>query len=238
MNWGPVLLSLKVTAVATAIIFVFGLALGLLLARARFPGQALLGAVIMLPLVLPPSVVGFYLLLALGRGSPLAEWTGWQILFTWKAAAVAAAVVGLPLMVQAARAAIADVDPALENAARMLGSSEPEVFFRVTLPLARRGILAGLVLGATRALGEFGATLMIAGNIPGRTQTLPLAIYDAVQSRQYDVANRLVLLTTVLALLSLWAVQRFEAPRPPRWARQQVGPVAAPAPAQAGDRAP
>ena len=117
-----------------------------------------------------------------------------------------------PLMVGAARAAIVEVDPALENAARTLGSSEPEVLWRVTLPLARRGILAGLVLGATRALGEFGATLMIAGNIPGRTQTLPLAIYDAVQNRQYGQANAMVVLMTVLAFLSLWAVRKFENP--------------------------
>jgi molybdate transport system permease protein len=158
--------------------------------------------------------VGYYLLLALGRGSPLVEWLGWRILFTWPAAAIASTVVGLPLMVQAARAAIANVDPALENAARTLGSSEPEVLWRVTLPLARRGILAGLVLGTTRALGEFGATLMVAGNIPGRTQTLPLAIYDAVQNRQYDLANQMVLLMIGLAFLSLWCVRRME--QPPR----------------------
>ena len=141
------------------------------------------------PLVLPPTVVGYYLLLALGRGSPIDDWFGWRILFTWGAAAIASAVVGLPLLVQSARAAIAGVDPALEHAARTLGSSELEVLWRVTLPLARRGILAGLVLAAARALGEFGATLMVAGNIPGRTQTLPLAIYDAVQNRHYAQAN-------------------------------------------------
>jgi molybdate transport system permease protein len=122
-------------------------------------------------------------------------------------------------MVGAARAAIAEVDPALENAARTLGSSELEVLWRVTLPLARRGILAGLVLSATRAMGEFGATLMVAGNIPGRTQTLPLAIYDAVQNRQYAQANEMVLLMTALAFLSLWAVRRFEQPRRPRTPR-------------------
>jgi molybdate transport system permease protein len=116
-------------------------------------------------------------------------------------------------MIQAARAAIASVDPTLENAARTLGSSEPEVFWRVTLPLARRGILAGLVLGAARALGEFGATLMIAGNIPGRTQTLPLAIYDAVQNQQYGLANQMVLLMTVLGFVSLWWVRRMEPPQ-------------------------
>jgi len=215
MNWHPVLLSLQVTVVATILMTVVGLPLALLLARRRFPGATALEALVSLPLVLPPTVVGYYLLLALGRNSPVVEVFGWRILFTWGAAAIAAAIVGLPLLVLSARAAIAGVDPALENAARTLGSSETAVLWRVTLPLARRGILAGLVLGATRALGEFGATLMVAGNIPGRTQTLPLAIYDAVQNRDYTQANWMVLLMTGLAFLSLWAVRRFEQPRRP-----------------------
>lgn len=219
MNWHPVWLSLQVTAVATGVIFVGGLALAWMLARCRFPGQTLVATLLHLPLVLPPSVVGYYLLLGLGRGSPIVDWLGIRLLFTWPAAVIASAVVGLPLMVQASRAAIANVDPALENAARTLGSSEPEVFWRVTLPLARRGILAGLVLGATRALGEFGATLMIAGNIPGRTQTLPLAIYDAVQNQDYALANGLVLIMTALGFLSLWAVRHMERPRRPVWSQ-------------------
>ncbi len=210
MIWQPLILSLQVTAVATALILVAGLALALVLARRRFRGQVIVETLVNLPLVLPPTVVGYYLLLALGRGSPLVEWLGVHVLFTWAAAALASAIVGLPLMVGAARAAIASVDPALENAARTLGSSEIEILWRVTLPLARRGILAGLVLAAARALGEFGATLMVAGNIPGRTQTLPLAIYDAVQNRQYGLANQMVLLTTAVAFLSLWAVRKFE----------------------------
>ncbi len=210
MIWRPLFLSLQVTAVATLLILIFGLALALVLARRRFPGKTLVETLVNLPLVLPPTVVGYYLLLALGRGGPLVEWFGWRLLFTWGAAALASAIVGLPLMVGAARAAIANVDPALENAARTLGSSEIEVLWRVTLPLARRGILAGLVLAAARALGEFGATLMVAGNIPGRTQTLPLAIYDAVQNRQYGLANEMVLLMTGVAFLSLWAVRKFE----------------------------
>jgi molybdate transport system permease protein len=213
MSWHPLWLSLKVTAVATVLMVAVGLPLALLLARRQFRGATLLEALILLPLVLPPTVVGYYLLLALGRGSPITEWFGWHILFTWGAAAIASAVVGLPLLVLSARAAIAGVDPELEHAARTLGSSEIEVLRRVTLPLARRGILAGLVLAATRALGEFGATLMVAGNIPGRTQTLPLAIYDAVQNRNYAQANGMVLLMTVLAFLSLWAVRRIEHPR-------------------------
>ena len=215
MIYHPFLLSLQVSAVATGLIFVLGLALAWLFARRSFRGQMLAAATLNLPLVLPPSVVGYYLLVMLGRGSPVVEWFGIQVLFTWPAAVIASTVVGLPLMVQAARAAIANVDPALENAARTLGSSEPEVFCRVTLPLARRGILAGLVLGATRALGEFGATLMIAGNIPGRTQTMPLAIYDAVQNQQYGLANGLVLVMTALGFISLWSVRRMEQPRRP-----------------------
>jgi molybdate transport system permease protein len=206
----PFLLSLQVTAVATGLMLVIGLPLALLLARRRFPGVTLVETAVNLPLVLPPTVVGYYLLLLLGRGGPVAEWLGWRLLFTWGAAVIASAVVGLPLLVQSARAAIAGVDPALENAARTLGSSEAAVIWRVTLPLARRGILAGVVLAAARALGEFGATLMVAGNIPDRTQTLPLAIYDAVQNRQYAQANWMVLVMTALAFVSLWAVRRFE----------------------------
>ncbi len=225
MNWlplAPLVLSLQVTAIATLLMVVGGLPLALLLARRRFPGATLVETAVNLPLVLPPTVVGYYLLLLLGRGGPVAEWLGWRLLFTWGAAAIASAVVGLPLLVQSARAAIAGVDPALENAARTLGSSELEVIWRVTLPLARRGILAGVVLAAARALGEFGATLMVAGNIPGRTQTLPLAIYDAVQNRQYVQANWMVLVMTVLAFVSLWAVRRFEQ-------RGRSAPTAAPA---------
>ena len=216
MKWDALFLSLQVTLVATVLLTLAGLGLALWLTRSRFPGRSLVETAINLPLVLPPSVVGYYLLLALGRGSPIVEWLGWRLLFTWQAASLASALVGLPLMFQASRAALANVDPALENAARTLGSSEPEILWRVTLPLARRGILAGITLGSARALGEFGATLMVAGNIPGRTQTLPLAIYDAVQNQSYASANLMVLVMTLLALLSLWAVHQFEQPRRPR----------------------
>lgn len=210
MNWHAVLLSLQVTIVATVCLFVVGLALAYLLARRRVPGQIVIETLINLPLVLPPSVIGYYLLLTLGRGSPLFDWLDIRIIFTWKAAVVASTVVGLPLMVQTARAAIASVDPALERAARTLGSSELEVLWRVTLPLARRGLIAGLILGSARALGEFGATLMVAGNIPDQTQTLPLAIYDAVQSRQYDLAGQMVLIMTLLGFVGLWWARRLE----------------------------
>lgn len=222
MNWDALRLSLLVTAAATVLMVAVGMPLSLLLARCRFRGQTVVETVVTLPLVLPPTVVGYYLLLLLGRNGPLVRWFDLQLLFTWGAAALASAVVGLPLLVQAARAAFAGVDRSLENAARTLGSSEWEVLWRVTLPLARRGILAGLVLAAARALGEFGATLMVAGNIPGRTQTLPLAIYDAVQNRDYAQANLLVAVTTALALLSLWGVRRMEEGRNNRGNRDRL----------------
>jgi molybdate transport system permease protein len=202
-------LSLRVTAAAAVLLFAAGLGLARLLARRTFPGKAVVETLILLPLVLPPSVLGYFLLLALGRGGPLGR-LGIDILFTWQAAVVAAAVVGMPLMYTAARAAIESVDAALENAARSLGSSEVGVFFRVTFPLARRGILAGLVLGTARAFGEFGATLMVAGGVPGRTQTLPLAVYDAVQAGDYAAANTIVVVMSAIAFASLLVVQRVE----------------------------
>jgi molybdate transport system permease protein len=210
VNWDALTLSLQVTIVATTALFVAGLALAVSLARRWLPGQLIIETLIFLPLILPPSVLGYFLLLALGSGSPIVEWFHIRILFTWPAAAVASAVVGLPLMAQSARAAIAGVDRRLEDAARTLGSSELEVLWRVTLPLARRGIVAGLILGAARALGEFGATLMVAGNIPGQTQTLPLAIYDAVQARRYEQANIMALVMTSLAFAGLWWARRLE----------------------------
>ena len=197
MNWHAVTLSLQVTAVATLLLFVIGLALAYLLARRRVPGQIVLETLINLPLVLPPSVIGYYMLLALGRGSPLVEWLDIRLVFTWKAAVLASTVVGLPLMVQTARAAIASVDPALEHAARTLGSSELEILWRVTLPLARRGIVAGLILGSARALGEFGATLMFAGSFRGITQTVPLAIYERFSS---DFTGALALSAVLVAV--------------------------------------
>ena len=212
MNWSALMLSLQVTLVATTILFVVGLVLGVLLARFRIPGKMFIEIIIFLPLVLPPSVIGYFLLLALGRGSPIVEWFHVNLLFSWYAAAIASAVVGLPLMFQSARTAIASVDQMLENAARTLGSSELEILWRVTLPLARRGVIAGLILGGARALGEFGATLMVAGNIPGQTQTLPLAIYDAVQARRYDDAQMMVVVMTAVAFIGLWCVRQLERP--------------------------
>jgi molybdate transport system permease protein len=155
-------------------------------------------------------VVGYGLLLALGRGSPIKEVFGINLLFTWQAAAVASTVVALPLMVESTRVAIATVNPELEDAARTLGASELEVLWLISLPLAYRGVLAGLGLSIARGLGEFGATLMVAGSIPGRTQTLPLAIYDAVQMQDYQRANQMVLMMTVIAFTLLWGVRLLE----------------------------
>jgi len=201
---------MEVTSVATVLVVMVGTAAGLLIARVRFPGIQLVEAILLLPLVLPPSVVGYYLLRFFGSGGPIDGLFGVNVVFTWVAAVFASAVVALPLMVQAARTAIRGVDPVLENAARTLGSSEAAVFFRITLPLARRGLIAGAVLSAARALGEFGATLMVAGNIPGRTQTLPLFLYDAVQNQQYGMANLIVALLTGFGLISFIIIGRLE----------------------------
>lgn len=213
MIWEPAMLSLQVTLVASVLILGLGLGLGIGLARTHFPGQIFVSTLLNLPLVLPPSVVGYFLLLALGRGSPIKEWLGIDLLFTWQAGAIASAVVALPLMVESTRAAISSINPELESAARTLGSSELEVLWRITIPVAQRGILAGFGLSVARGLGEFGATLMVAGSIPGRTQTLPLAIYDAVQSQRYGLANGMVLMMTAIAFALLWWVRLLEGKR-------------------------
>jgi molybdate transport system permease protein len=210
MNLPPILLSIQVTFFATLGILVLGVALALFLARTRMRGKIVVETLINLPLVLPPTVVGYYLLITLGRDGPFVRLFDLNLLFTWQAAVIAAIIVALPLMVQSSKAALESVDPTIENAARTLGSTELEVIWRVTLPLARRGILAGLILGFARALGEFGATLMVAGNIPGRTQTAPLAIYDAVQAGRFVEANVLVLLLTALSFASLFIVNRMQ----------------------------
>jgi molybdate transport system permease protein len=207
--WEPLLLSLRVAALATMLVTGLGLGLGLWLARSNFRGKSLIETLVSLPLILPPSVVGYYLLLSLGRSSPLSL-LGLRVVFTWPAAVIASAVVALPLMVQSSRAAIAAVDPSLEKAAGTLGSPPWKVVWDVTLPLARRGIVAGMVLAFARSLGEFGATLMVAGNIPGRTQTLPLAIYDLVQANRMAQANAAVLLMTAVAFALLFAVNQLE----------------------------
>lgn len=205
------LLSLKVASCATLINLILGTFLGFVLAKTRIIGRNVLDALFTLPMVLPPTVMGYYLLVLFGSHGKLGQWLeqqfGVHLIFTWQGAVLAAVVVTFPLVVKPARVAFANVNPQLEQAARTLGVSEMAVFFRITLPLAWRGILAGLLLAFARALGEFGATLMIAGSIPNETQTLSIAVYEAVQAGNDVLANQLVVLISVVCVCLLWLVQ-------------------------------
>lgn len=207
------LLSLKVAGWATLLNTVLGIGMGFLLARGRFWGREVLDTILTLPMVLPPTVLGYYLLVLLGRKGILGSWLqaqfGINLIFTWQGAVIAAMVVTFPLVVKPARAAFEQVNPQLEQAARMLGLNEWAVFCRVSLPLAWRGILAGVLLAFARALGEFGATLMVAGSIPNQTQTLSIAVYEAVQAGQDDLANQLVLLISAVCITILLLVGRL-----------------------------
>ena len=205
-----VVFTVEMAALATALILVPGVAAAFLLARYRGPGKGALDTLLSLPLVLPPTVVGFLLLEVLGRNRPLGAWLserGVEIVFTWKAVVLATAVMAFPLLVRSARTAFEEVDPRLVGLARTLGAGPVAAFFRVALPLAWRGVLAGTVLAFSRALGEFGATVMVAGNIPGRTQTLALAIFHDVQVGRDDRALGLVAVTVGLAFAALWTTE-------------------------------
>jgi molybdate transport system permease protein len=210
--WIPLLLSLKVAGWATAIDVVLGVAVAFGLSRWRSPARELVDSLLTLPLVMPPTVLGYYLLVLLGRRGAIGAWLDKfdiQLVFTWQGAVIASAVVAFPLVLKSARTAFETVDPQFERAARTLGISEAAVFFRVTLPLAARGILAGALLAFARALGEFGATLMIAGNLPSRTQTLSVAVYAAVQAGDDSTANILVIVTSVTCVGTLLAAGRL-----------------------------
>jgi molybdate transport system permease protein len=213
IDWFPLWLSLRVAVVSTAIAFAAGLWIAYLLANREFRGKEVLDAAVTLPLVLPPTVLGYYLLVVIGRASPIGHlWEaifGSPLVFTWKAAVVAAVIHSLPLLVKSARAALESVDRSYERAARTLGASEWRLFWRVTLPLSRRSIFAATAIAFARSLGEFGATLMIAGNIPGRTQTMALAIYDAVESDNGRLARILVLVISAIALAILTLANRL-----------------------------
>lgn len=211
-DWFPVLLSLRVALIALIAVACLGLPVARLLARRDFYGKDLLEAAITLPLVLPPSVIGYGLLVLIGKNGVLGEalaGTGISIIFTWWAAVLASAVVAFPLMYQSAKAAFKSVDINYEKAARTLGAGEIRIFFTITLPLAWPGVIAGLVLSFARALGEFGATLMVAGNIPGQTQTIPLAIYFAVDAGDNVTARTLVAIITVFSFLVIFWVNRW-----------------------------
>jgi molybdate transport system permease protein len=212
-DWFPLMLSLKVSALATLLALVAGVALGWLFARVRFVGSGVLEAFFMLPLVLPPTVLGYGILVAAGRHSPVGAWLrenfDYTIIFSWHGAVLASAIVALPLVLKSASAAFANVDRNLEAAASTLRQSKLSVFIRVTLPLAWPGILAGTLLAFARAMGEFGASLMVAGSIPQQTQTLSMAIYDAVQAGRDDTALLLVIVTCVLSIGVLVLSNRF-----------------------------
>ncbi len=197
---------------ATAVTLLIGLPLAWLLSHRRFPGRDLLEAFVVLPLILPPTVLGYYLLLMIGRQGPIGAAlaaAGIEIAFTWRAAVIAAAVGSIALVIKAAQAGFESVDRRLEQAARTLGRSEWSIFWSVTLPLAWRAVLAGTVLAFCRAMGEFGITLMVAGSIPGRTQTLPLAIYDRVQANQMTEANALALIAIGVVVVLVFGVSRL-----------------------------
>lgn len=211
MDLFPILLSLRVATLSTILAALSGVGLAWALARRQFLGRTLVESVVVLPLILPPTVVGFYLLLLLGRTGPLGatlEALGFEIVFTWRATVIAATLASFPLVVKAVQAAFEAVDPRIEAAARTLRPTA-SVFFTISLPLAWRGILAGVILAFARSMGEFGITLMLAGSIPGRTQTLPLAIYDAVQANDLAQANTLALIVVGIVTLLLLVLSRL-----------------------------
>jgi molybdate transport system permease protein len=213
VNLTPIYLSLQVAAIATLLAGVLGIALGLLLARVKFSGRELLDVLVTAPMVLPPTVLGYYLLVLLGRASPIGRayeaLTGGSIAFSKLGAVIAATIAALPFVLKAARVAFAEIDPQLIAAAQTLGAGPLRILFQVELPLAKAGIGSGLALGFARSLGEFGITLMIAGNLPGLTQTGSIAIYDAVQAGRDGEANEMVLTMTALALALLYLVNRL-----------------------------
>jgi len=209
MTWDPLWLSYQVAAVATLLALVVGVGLAALLAR-PFPGRELSDAVITIPMVMPPTVLGYYLLVALGRrswvGGAFEDLFGRPLLFSVTGCVIAAFVGALPMVVKSSRAAIEGVDPTLLQAARTLGAGRLRAFTTVTLPLAAPGIIAGVMLGFARSLGDFGVTLMVAGDIPGETQTASLYIYDQIMANQEKRAHGAILVLTVTAVLTLWAV--------------------------------
>ena len=211
--WSALSLSLQVAGWATALNLVLGIGVGYLLARTRFVGRDLLDTLLTLPMVMPPTVLGYYLLVLLGRNGWIGRWLqdsfGIHLIFTLKGAVIAATIVAFPLVFKPARAAFEAIDRQVEEAGRVLGISEIGIFLRITLPLAWRGILAGVLLAFARALGEFGATLMVAGSIPGKTQTLSIAVYEAVQAGQDDIANTLVLITSLVCVVVLLSAGRL-----------------------------
>ncbi len=206
-------LSLQVAAAATVLIVVIGTSVAYLLAKKDFRGKELLDIILTLPLVLPPTVTGYYLILLVGRngllGKPIFDWTGWSVMFTWYAAVLASFFVALPLMLKTTRAAIESVDQNLIKISYTLGHGKLKTFFNVVLPLSKKGMIAGTILSFARAMGEFGATLMVAGNIPGRTDTMPIAIYSSASSGDWSKANLMVIFFTLVSGAFLYTANRL-----------------------------
>ncbi|AFV23748.1 molybdate ABC transporter, inner membrane subunit [Methanolobus psychrophilus R15] len=211
--WFPLVITLKIAAISTLIVAILGTIISYILARREFMGKWLVDVLVTLPMVLPPTVTGYLLIVLLGKngilGKVLFDLTGISLLFTWQVAVIAAFVVSLPLMVKTTTAAIEAVDRDFEYAAFTLGRKELETALFITLPLAKKGILAGIVLSFARAVGEFGATLMVAGNIPGRTNTMAISIYSAFQGGNNELANMLVIILVTVSLLSMAITARL-----------------------------
>ncbi len=218
-DWQLVGFTAGMAVLATLLILPPGVALAWLLARCRWHGKSLVETLVSLPLVLPPVVTGLVLLQLFGRRGPVGRWLwesfGVEVVFTWKAVVIALAVMSLPMLVRAARAAIESVHPMLEHQARTLGAGELRVFFTITLPLARRGVMAGTLLAFARALGEFGATIMIAGNIPGKTTTMSVAIYNLVQIGDDGKAWSLAGISMLIAFAAVILSERLSRPHKP-----------------------
>jgi molybdate transport system permease protein len=206
-------LSLQVASVATVFIVLIGTWIAYILARKDFRGKEVLDILLTLPLVLPPTVIGYYLVIFTGRNGLLGKhiyyWTGWSIMFTWYAAVLASFIVALPWMIQTTRAAIESVDKNLINVSYTLGHGELTTALKVILPLSKKGIIAGTVLSFARAMGEFGATLMLAGNIPGKTDTMPIAIYTSASSGDLSKANIMVIFFTLMSGIFLYIANQF-----------------------------
>ncbi|AWK44478.1 molybdate ABC transporter permease subunit [Photorhabdus laumondii subsp. laumondii] len=222
-EWQAIILSLKVSGMAVLLSLPFGILMAWILARFQFPGKSLLDSIIHLPLVLPPVVVGYLLLISMGRrgfiGEWLYDWFGISFAFSWRGAALASAIVAFPLMVRAIRLALEGVDRRLEQAARTLGANPFKVFFTITLPLSLPGVIVGTVLAFARSLGEFGATITFVSNIPGETRTIPLAMYTLIETPGAETAAaRLCIIAIILALMSLMVSEWLT-----RWGRRRLG---------------
>lgn len=213
MILNPIIISLRIAVISTLVTLILGVSLSRLTTKYDFKGKDILEVILLLPMILPPSVVGYGLLILIGKrgiiGKPLYDIFGVRLIFTWVAACIAATIVSLPLMYQSCKSAFLKVDPCLEEAAWSLGANRRKVFWKISLPLALPGILSGTVLAFARSLGEFGATLMVAGNIPGKTQNIPLAIYFAVEVGDTKTANILLAIVVLFSFVVVYGVNRW-----------------------------